>query len=504
MMMTNVSYLDGRTIEMIKKKIATGILPFLLIFASACNLVMAPSGGDGNGASSQNPQVSIDTAVAQTKEAVNQVDLAIQQTLTALAPVPTATRPYSAEMETAFSWPLQASDPFNDGRYGWPTDSKSDASVTFSRTIQNGAYQIEYQTGKGQGSIVWNNPAQISAFDLTRFYVSVDASVGSSTGQGCVGFIFKNSDNQDFIYTCIFSDQRFKIYANVNHEYQKLATGTSDEIISGGMNKLTMIGLDGKFYLFINDSFVTRVESNVLHQGKINLLFGVAENDHTSITYDNFELRFPGTTAANNPVQPPASSAPTARVSEVTNCREGPAKAYDHVSDFNVGDVTEVVGKSSDGTYWVVKAPHHSGTCWLWGQTAIVTGDTTKLPVVEAPPLVAFEVSYNSTAQCGVPYYLKFYIENTGNIVLESIWIQVINNTTGITGTERRDVVTNPCGGGSYSKINPGETQLVSPAAPFMGPDKDPTGDDLTVIFNLCTENDLQGQCISKTISVTP
>jgi hypothetical protein len=73
-------------------------------------------------------------------------------------------------------------------------------------------------------------------------------------------------------------------------------------------------------------------------------------------------------------------------VSENTNCRTGPAVVFDLVGALLVGEQAVVVGKYTIGNYWIINNPNGSGTCWLWGQYATVTGDTLGLPEYAPPP----------------------------------------------------------------------------------------------------------------------
>ena len=82
----------------------------------------------------------------------------------------------------------------------------------------------------------------------------------------------------------------------------------------------------------------------------------------------------------------PASGAPTVTVSTATNCRTGPGQAYSSIYGLPVGISAEVVGKNTSTNYWIIKIPNGSGTCWLWGQYATVTGDTSGLQNVAIPP----------------------------------------------------------------------------------------------------------------------
>ena len=82
----------------------------------------------------------------------------------------------------------------------------------------------------------------------------------------------------------------------------------------------------------------------------------------------------------------PTESKPMVSVSVDTNCRTGPGKIYDWIGALLVGEEVEVVGKSSDGQYWVVKNPDRAGECWLWANYASVTGPTTGLAEYTPPP----------------------------------------------------------------------------------------------------------------------
>ena len=78
---------------------------------------------------------------------------------------------------------------------------------------------------------------------------------------------------------------------------------------------------------------------------------------------------------------------PTVEVSLDTNCRSGPGKVYDMLGALLVGETTEILALSSVPNYWVVDNPDYPGyECWLWGQYATVSGDTSHLPIRSAPP----------------------------------------------------------------------------------------------------------------------
>jgi uncharacterized protein YgiM (DUF1202 family) len=86
-------------------------------------------------------------------------------------------------------------------------------------------------------------------------------------------------------------------------------------------------------------------------------------------------------------------SIPMVSVSKNTNCRIGPGTAYEIVGGLLIGETAEVVGKYQAGAYWVIKNPNRSGTCWLWGNYATVSGNTSGLPEMTAPPTPTFTAS---------------------------------------------------------------------------------------------------------------
>lgn len=84
-------------------------------------------------------------------------------------------------------------------------------------------------------------------------------------------------------------------------------------------------------------------------------------------------------------------------VSTDTNCRSGPGTIYDYVGALLVGEQAEVVGRTEDGNYWIIKNPDRDGECWLWGQYANVQGETTLLPMYTQPPTPTPAFSWEGT-----------------------------------------------------------------------------------------------------------
>ncbi len=85
-------------------------------------------------------------------------------------------------------------------------------------------------------------------------------------------------------------------------------------------------------------------------------------------------------------VLPPATGAVTVTVTTATNCRSGPGQNFKIVYGMPVGQVAKVVAKNTYSGYWIIEIPGQAGqTCWLWGQYAVINGDTATLKEVVTP-----------------------------------------------------------------------------------------------------------------------
>ena len=110
-------------------------------------------------------------------------------------------------------------------------------------------------------------------------------------------------------------------------------------------------------------------------------------------------------------VLPPATGDVTVTVSVATNCRQGPGAAFKSIYGMPVGQVAKVVAKNSYSGYWIIEIPGQAGqNCWLWGQYAVINGDTSKLKEVVTPTSPAPTITNTpkptatATATTGVVY----------------------------------------------------------------------------------------------------
>jgi len=198
---------------------------------------------------------------------------------------------------------------------------------------------------------------------------------------------------------------------------------------------------------------------------------------------------------------------PMVTVSLETNCRSGPGPAYDILGVLFVGQSAEVVGRSIYDDNWIIKLPSNPAiTCWLWGYYATVVGDTSGLPALTPPPTPTpaanFTFSYSFWGISPGYQCLLFNVTNTGSTTWESFYITIHDITHGDTGSRPSNVFINYdtwCAvTGSQLDLMPGE---MGTASGIMHMIHDASGENFEATLKLCSQDDLTGICLTKTIS---
>jgi hypothetical protein len=85
-------------------------------------------------------------------------------------------------------------------------------------------------------------------------------------------------------------------------------------------------------------------------------------------------------------VSTPTYSQPMASVGDVTNCRKGPGKNYERITQILPAESVKIIGFFPPN-YWVVSTK--DGECWLSGEFATPIGSSAAVPTVTAPPTPA-------------------------------------------------------------------------------------------------------------------
>jgi len=100
-------------------------------------------------------------------------------------------------------------------------------------------------------------------------------------------------------------------------------------------------------------------------------------------------------TIANSPT--PTYSVPLLTLREATNCRTGPGLAYEILVTYPTGKSLEIAGRLDSEDFWLVKSSESStGTCWLWGEFAELSGSywtaAAVIPVTPPPTSTAAQL----------------------------------------------------------------------------------------------------------------
>ena len=96
-----------------------------------------------------------------------------------------------------------------------------------------------------------------------------------------------------------------------------------------------------------------------------------------------------GASTATKAASTPTYSQPMASVGEVTNCRKGPGKNYERVTQILPADSVKIIGFFSPN-YWIVSTK--DGECWLSGEFTTPVGSFAAVPTVTAPPTPAGDI----------------------------------------------------------------------------------------------------------------
>ena len=217
----------------------------------------------------------------------------------------------------------------------------------------------------------------------------------------------------------------------------------------------------------------------------------------------------PTSTQAITPTSTPVPSstptqAPRVSVSEDTNCRSGPGVEYLFQGVLKIGDVAEVIGRSTEPGYWyVTSAELPKEGCWVWGEFAQVDGEVEALPAyTPAPsptPQVGFDVSLRGFESCGSTFYVVFAVKNVGGKRIWSGYVEVQNYATReilYSARERHpfaDTVQPVCPPGHGNELWPGETRYIH--APISTVD---SGSTAIGTITLCTADHQGGTCLTE------
>ena len=215
----------------------------------------------------------------------------------------------------------------------------------------------------------------------------------------------------------------------------------------------------------------------------------------------------PTVTLSPTPVFTSTPLMPMISVSVPTNCRVGPGKIYDRVGALIVGELAEVVGRDPSGNYWYIRNPDVANDfCWLWGEYATVTGNYAALPMMTPPPTPtaapSFDLSYEGRDTCN-GWWVDLILDNTGTMNFDSVSITVKDTVTSVSHTLSSDDFTDFDNCGEYiskDTLPAGEMRTMS-SAKF---DYDIHGNKMNATVTVCSNEGLNGTCVTKKLTFTP
>jgi hypothetical protein len=195
-----------------------------------------------------------------------------------------------------------------------------------------------------------------------------------------------------------------------------------------------------------------------------------------------------------------------AEVMKETNCRKGPAGNYDLVTTFQAGVKLVVVARDLGGGFVFVQNPDKPEEfCYVLSNNIKVTGDTEVLPQFTplASPTAApnFSAKFKKYGVCKGQQYAMFDIVNTGSVPFRSAYIKVTNlknNESTEKVVDAFDLYTECIIAKNISPLDPGATGYLS-GAPFL---KDPRGQKVRAIIQVCSEKSLKGSCVNTVIEI--
>jgi hypothetical protein len=218
----------------------------------------------------------------------------------------------------------------------------------------------------------------------------------------------------------------------------------------------------------------------------------------------------PTTAATETPLLEASSAstveAPKAKVNRETNCRVGPGGMYDLVATYQAGQVLDIIATGLAQGYWFVQNPDKpEEQCYLPAQNVTISGDTSALPKFTPQPSPTpppyFEAKFKKLDTCNGNRFANFSVENTGNIDFRSAYIRVTDTKAGKSVEQALNVFDLYVGcilAKNISPLDPGETGYVpSPALTWNIHE-----DKLKAVIMLCTEKDLKGVCVTRTLDV--
>jgi len=106
----------------------------------------------------------------------------------------------------------------------------------------------------------------------------------------------------------------------------------------------------------------------------------------------------PTATATSTITPTPTPAVPMVTpLKDSVNCRFGPGTEYVGIGALLVGSSVPILGKSSDGGWWLIQNPNTPGeNCWVAGSVTVASGNLPTVGVVAAPATFVTKVTISA------------------------------------------------------------------------------------------------------------
>jgi len=203
---------------------------------------------------------------------------------------------------------------------------------------------------------------------------------------------------------------------------------------------------------------------------------------------------------------------PLINAEQDTRCRQGPSTVYNVVGFLLTTEQSTVQGKDSGGEWWYIENPKKPGAyCWVWGGSTRVVGDTGSLPIITPPSTPTFTatvgptftLSFDNVHACSGTPAAIFKVKNNSSNALESLNLKIEDLTS--SSTLYAAATSNAPFMGTSSECPPGGDALPAGKTYFVGGEigSGNSGHTARATVKLCTEDDLDGACETKTVQFT-
>lgn len=214
-------------------------------------------------------------------------------------------------------------------------------------------------------------------------------------------------------------------------------------------------------------------------------------------------------------------------------CRVGPGNIYDLVFTLRKGRYADLIGKSGNGVYWIIRSSDQSTRlCWVESSKVQVLGFSMNIPVMTPlppptftpsntplptltptntftptitptpTPAAKFDIGINGQDNCPATstWWINFDVVNNGAVDFESVSITLTDITTGTDFPLVSEEFTNHSGCGPPDSLDifpVGSGHIVS----TFQLNYDPTGHVFRANVTFCTEPAQAGSCFTNTLN---